>query len=157
MTRLYGRARRGQRCRCAVPQGHWHTATLVVALRHDRLCAPCVLDGPMNGPAFLAWVEQFLAPELGPGDMVICDNLSSHKVAGVAQAIGARGARLLYLPAYSPDLNPIEMVFAKLKAFLRQAAQRSYEGLEAAAANALESFTPDHCANFLRHAHYATI
>ncbi|MDB6068922.1 MAG: superendonuclease family protein [Verrucomicrobiales bacterium] len=156
MTRLHGRARRGERCSCAVPHGHWHTATLVVALRHDRLCAPCVLDGPMNGPAFLAWVTQFLAPELRPGDIVICDNLSSHKVAGVAQAIEARGARLLYLPAYSPDLNPIEMAFAKLKAFLRQAAQRSYEGLESATADALESFTPDHCANFLRHANYAT-
>jgi len=156
MTRLYGRAPRGQRCRCAVPHGHWHTATLVVALRHDRLCAPCLLDGPMNGPAFLAYIEQFLAPELGPGDIVICDNLSSHKVAGVAEAITARGARLLYLPAYSPDLNPIEMAFAKLKAFLRQAAQRSYEGLETATANALESFTPAHCANFFHHANYAT-
>jgi transposase len=156
MSRLYGRSARGQRCRCAVPFGHWHTATLVVALRHDRLCAPCVLDGPMNGSAFLAYIEQFLAPQLTPGDLVICDNLASHKVSGVAQAIEARGARLLYLPAYSPDLNPIEMAFAKLKAHVRHAAQRTFEGLEAAVAQALDMFSPEHCANFLRHANYAT-
>jgi transposase len=156
MTRQYGRSDRGQRCKSAVPHGHWHTATLVVALRHDRLCAPCLLDGPMNGPAFLAYVEQFLAPELGPGDIVICDNLSSHKVSGVVQAIEARGAHLLYLPAYSPDLNPIEMAFAKLKAFLRQSAQRTFQGLQDATAKALDSFSPAHCSNFFRHACYAT-
>lgn len=156
MSRLYGRAARGQRCHDAVPHGHWQTATLVVALRQDRLCAPCVLDGPMNGPAFLAWVEQFLAPHLAPGDLLICDNLASHKVSGVAQAMAARGARLLYLPAYSPDLNPIEMAFAKLKAHLRQAAQRSFEGLHAATAQALDKFSPTHCANFFRHTNYAT-
>jgi transposase len=110
----------------------------------------------MNGPAFLAYVEQFLAPELAPGDIVICDNLASHKVSGVAQAIAARGARLLYLPAYSPDLNPIEMAFAKLKAHLRHAAQRTFEGLHTAAAQALDSFSSAQCANFLRHANYAT-
>lgn len=156
MTRLYGRSLRSQRCNCAVPHGHWHTATLVVALRHDRLCAPCVLDGPMNGPAFLAYVEQFLAPELGPGDIVICDNLACHKVSGVAQAIEAKAARLVYLPAYSPDLNPIEMAFAKLKASLRQAAQRSFEGLQEATVKALDDFSPAQCSNFLRHAQYAT-
>jgi transposase len=156
MTRLHGRSARGQRCQCAVPHGHWHTATLVVALRHDRLCAPCLLDGPMNGAAFLAYVEQFLAPELGPGDIVICDNLASHKVSGVAQAIAARGAELVYLPAYSPDLNPIEMAFSKLKAFLRQASQRTFEGLHTATANALDAFSPTHCSNFFRHAQYAT-
>ena len=110
----------------------------------------------MNGPAFLAYVEQFLAPQLAPGDIVICDNLASHKVSGVAQAIEARSAHLLYLPAYSPDLNPIEMAFAKLKAHLRHAAQRSFDGLQAALAQALDSFSPDHCANFFRHANYAT-
>ena len=110
----------------------------------------------MNGPAFLAYVEQFLAPELAPGDMVICDNLACHKVSGVAQAIAARGAHLLYLPAYSPDLNPIEMAFAKLKAHLRHAAQRSFDGLQAALAQALDSFSSDHCTNFFRHANYAT-
>jgi transposase len=156
MSRLYGRSARGQRCRCAVPYGHWHTATLVVALRHDRLCAPCLLDGPMNGPAFLAYVEQFLVRELAPGDIVICDNLASHKVSGVAQAIEAQGARLLYLPAYSPDLNPIEMAFAKLKAHLRTAAQRTFEGLQTATAQALDSFSSTQCANFFHHANYAT-
>lgn len=156
MTRLYGRAARGERCKCAVPHGHWQTSTLVVALRHDRLCAPCLLDGPMNGPAFLAYVQQFLAPELGPGDIVICDNLASHKVSGVAQAIEERGAKLMYLPAYSPDLNPIEMAFAKLKAFLRQAAARSLDKLESATRNALDSFTASHCSNFLKHANYTT-
>lgn len=110
----------------------------------------------MNGPAFLAYVEQFLAPELAPGDIVICDNLSSHKVSGVAQAIEARGARLLYLPAYSPDLNPIEMTFAKIKAFLRQAGQRTFQGLQDATAKALDEFSPAQCSNFFRHANYAT-
>lgn len=156
MTRLYGRATRGERCKCAAPHGHWHTSTLVVAMRHDRLCAPCLLDGPMNGPAFLAYVQQFLAPELGPGDLVICDNLASHKVSGVAQAIEARGARLMYLPAYSPDLNPIEMAFAKLKAFLRKSAERTLDMLERATVRALDSFTKTQCSNFFRHANYAT-
>lgn len=156
MSRRYGRSPRGERCRCAEPHGHWHTATLVVALRHDRLCAPCLLDGPMNGAAFLAYVEQFLVPELTPGDMVICDNLASHKVQGVARAIEACGASLHYLPAYSPDLNPIEMAFAKFKAHLRQQAERTFEGLHTASAAALNSFTPAQCANFLRHANYAT-
>lgn len=110
----------------------------------------------MNGPAFLAYVEQFLAPELGPGDIVICDNLASHKVSGVAQAIEERGARLMYLPAYSPDLNPIEMAFAKLKAFLRQAAERTLDKLESATVRALDSFTPIHCSNFFKHANYAS-
>jgi transposase len=110
----------------------------------------------MNGPAFLAYIEQFLAPQLVPGDIVICDNLASHKVSGVAQAIEARGARLLYLPAYSPDLNPIEMAFSKLKAHVRHAAQRTFAGLETAVAQALDTFLPVHCANFLRHANYAT-
>lgn len=125
-------------------------------MRHDRLCAPCLLDGPMNGPAFLAYVQQFLAPELGPGDLVICDNLASHKVSGVAQAIEARGARLMYLPAYSPDLNPIEMAFAKLKAFLRKSAERTLDMLERATVRALDSFTKTQCSNFFRHANYAT-
>ena len=156
MTRQRGRALRGERCTCAVPHGHWHTCTLVVALRRDQLCAPCVLDGPMTGAAFLAWVEQFLAPELNPGDLVICDNLASHKVSGVAEAIAERGARLLYLPAYSPDLNPIEMAFAKIKAHMRKVAARTLEDLEQATVGAMESFTPEECSNLLRHANYAT-
>ena len=156
MTRRYGRAKRAERCRCAVPQGHWSTATFLAALRHDRLTAPRLLDGPMDGDMFLAYVRKILAPELRPGDLVICDNLSSHKVSGVREAVEECGASLLYLPAYSPDLNPIELAFSKLKAFLRQRAQRSFAGLLRATAQALDSFTAAHCTNFFRHAQYAT-
>ncbi len=157
MTRLYGRAARGARCLARVPHGHWQTATFVAALRQDRLCAPWLIDGPMDGTMFLAYVERVLCPDLQPGDLVICDNLSSHKVAGVAEAIAARGAQLQYLPAYSPDLNPIEMAFSKLKALLRNAAARDLESLITATAQALDDFSPDECRNFLRHAQYATI
>ena len=115
MARLYGRAPRGERCRAAVPHGHWKTTTFTAGLRHDRIAAPMVLDGPMNGEAFLAYVEQALVPELRPRDIVIMDNLPAHKVHGVRQAIEAAGATLRYLPPYSPDFNPIEMAFAKLK------------------------------------------
>ena len=156
MTRLYGRADRAARCLCAVPHGHWSTATFIAALRHDRLTAPLLLDGPMEGALFLAYVQKILAPELRRGDLVICDNLSSHKVAGVREAIADCGAQLLYLPAYSPDLNPIELAFAKLKAFLRQRAQRTFAGLRRATAQALGSFTAAHCTHFFRHAKYAT-
>ena len=107
MARLYGRAPRGERCRAAVPHGHWKTTTFIAALRHDGIAAPMVLDGPMNGEAFLAYVEQALVPELRPGDIVIMDNLPAHKVAGVRQAIETAGASLRYLPPYSPDFNPI--------------------------------------------------
>ena len=116
MARLYGRAPRGERCRAPVPHGHWKTTTFTAGLRHDGIAAPMVLDGPMNGEAFLAYVEQALVPELRPGDIVIMDNLPAHKVHGVKQAIEAAGASLRYLPPYSPDFNPIEMAFAKLKA-----------------------------------------
>lgn len=156
MTRLYGRAERARRCLCAVPHGHWSTATFIAALRHDRLTAPLLLDGPMDGAMFLAYVQKILAPELRRGDLVMCDNLSSHKVSGVAEAIEGWGARLLYLPAYSPDLHPIELAFAKLKAFLRQRAQRTFSGLRRPTAQALDSFTADHCWHFFRHAQYAT-
>ena len=156
MTRLYGRAAKAARCQCSVPHGHWSTATFIAALRHDRLTAPLLLDGPMDGAMFLAYVQRILAPELHRDDLVICDNLSSHKVSGVREAIEDCGARLLYLPAYSPDLNPIELAFAKLKAFLRQRAQRTFAGLRRATAQALDSFAPVHCTNFLRHAQYAT-
>jgi len=157
MTRLYGRSLRGERCHARVPHGHWSTSTFIAALRHDRLSAPLLLDGPMEGAMFLAYVQQVLAPELQAGDIVICDNLSSHKVAGVSQAIETREASLLYLPAYSPDLNPIEMAFSKLKAHLRQASKRSFEGLLKATASALDTFSPAHCYNFFRHAQYASI
>jgi transposase len=116
MARRHGRVRRGQRLVAAVPHGHWKTTTFLAALRHDRIDAPCVFDGAINGQRFCAWVEQALARTLRPGDLVIMDNLGAHKVQGVRDAIGARGARLLYLPPYSPDLNPIEQLFAKLKA-----------------------------------------
>jgi transposase len=139
-----------------VPHGHWQSATFIGALRCDRFCAPLLIDGPMDGALFVAYVSEVLAPELSPGDRVICDNLSSHKVAGVAEAIAACGATLHYLPAYSPDLNPIEMALAKLKAHLRQSAARTWRRLIRATAAALDTFTPAHCLNFLRHAQYAT-
>ena len=154
MARLYGRAPRGQRCRAAVPHGHWKTTTFTAGLRWDGLIAPLVLDGPMDGDAFIAWVEQSLAPSLRQGDTVIMDNLPAHKVNGVRQAIEAVGARLLYLPPYSPDFNPIEMVFAKLKALLRAAAARTIPDLWQAIADALKRFTPDECRNYLMAAGY---
>ena len=129
MARRYGRAPRGQRVVDAVPHGHWRTTTVVAALRAEGIVAPLVLDGAIDGPAFLAYVEQFLAPALRPGDVLVMDNLGSHKVAGVREAVEARGASLLHLPPYSPDLNPIEMAFAKLKALLRSEAARTVEAL----------------------------
>jgi transposase len=154
MTRLYGRCPRGERLVSPVPWGHWKTTTFVGALRRDGLIAPCAFDGPMNGEKFRAWVEQFLVPELKPGDIVILDNLSSHKVAGVRTAIESAKARLLYLPPYSPDLNPIEQWFAKLKALLRNAAARTFDALIHAIARALETFTPDECANYVANSGY---
>ena len=154
MTRLYGRCPRGERLVAPVPWGHWKTTTFVGALRQGGLVAPCAFDGPINGEKFRAWVEQFLVPELKPGDIVILDNLSSHKVEGVRTAIENAGARLLYLPAYSPDLNPIEQWFAKLKALLRKAAARTFDALIHAIASALETFTPLECANYLANSGY---
>jgi transposase len=157
MSRLYGRCVRGQRCRASVPHGHWKSSTFIAALRYDQITAPMLLDGPMDGISFVEYVQQVLSPELRQGDMVICDNLSSHKVAGVREAIEARGAELLYLPAYSPDLNPIEMAFAKLKAILRQRAERSFEGLIKATSLALDRFSQTDCFNFFSHANYASL
>jgi transposase len=154
MTRRYGRAPRGQRCLASVPHGHWLTTTFVAGLRYDGIVAPCVLDGPIDGNSFCAWVEQSLAPALRPGDIVVMDNLSSHKVAGVRQAIEACGAHLLYLPPYSPDLNPIELLFAKLKALLRTIAARSFDALFNAFAVALSRFQSHECANYFRAAGY---
>jgi transposase len=154
MARLYGRAPRGERCCAAVPHGHWKTTTFTAGLRHDGIVAPMVLDGPMNGEAFLAYVEQALVPELRPGDVVIMDNLPAHKVYGVRQAIEAVGATLRYLPPYSPDFNPIEMAFAKLKSLLRAAAARTIPDLWQAIADALRRFTPQECANYLAAAGY---
>ena len=125
----YGRCERGKRLLAYTPFGHWKTTTFVAALRHDRITAPCVFDGPINGETFLAYVEQALAPTLSPGDIVIMDNLGSHKVAGVREAIEAAGATQRFLPAYSPDLDPIEQVFAKLKNTLRKMAHRTVDAL----------------------------
>jgi len=154
MARRYGRCPRGERLVSAVPNGHWHTITFVGALRHDRFTAPCVFDGPMNAECFRAYVEQCLAPTLRPGDIVILDNLSSHKVAGIREAIEATGARVRYLPPYSPDLNPIEQFFAKLKAALRKAAARTVEALIQDIATALLSVTSNECANYIANAGY---
>ena len=156
MARLHGRAPRGERLVGKIPHGHWKTTTFVAGLRSTALTAPCVIDGPMNGNAFLAYVEQVLAPSLMPGDIVVMDNLSVHKVPGVREAIEAVGGRLLYLPPYSPDFNPIEQLFAKLKALLRKAAERSVEGLWSRIASLLGAFPPDECANYFRNAGYAS-
>ena len=154
MTRLYGRARRGKRLVSAIPHGHWKTSTFIGALRCDGLVAPSVFDGPINGELFLAYVQQVLVPTLRPGDIVIMDNLRSHKVAGVREAIEAAGATLMFIPPYSPDLNPIEMAFAKLKALLRAKAIRTVEGLWNALGPLVGCFTPKECANFFRHDGY---
>ncbi len=161
MARLRGWAPKGERCRAAIPHGHWKTITFVGGLTLTGIVAPMLLDGPMNGEYFLAWVEQFLAPTLQPGHVVVMDNLSAHKVwpapvAGVKDAIEAQGAQLLYLPAYSPDLNPIENAFAKLKAHVRKAAARTFDALEAAAAQALTQFKANECLNFFAHAGYGS-
>ena len=150
-----GRAPRGERLVCAVPHGHWHTTTVLCGLRTTGLVAPLVLDGAINGAAFLAYVEQFLVPTLTLGDVVVLDNLSSHKVSGVREAIEASGATLLYLPPYSPDLNPIELAFSKLKRLLRDASERSVEALWQTIGRLLERFTPTECANYIRHCGFA--
>jgi transposase len=154
MTRRYGRARRGQRLVAAVPHGHWKTTTFIGALTAHGLTAPTVIDGAINGEIFLAWVEQVLVPSLTPGKIVVMDNLSSHKIEGVRAAIEATGAELRYLPPYSPDLNPIEQVFAKLKALLRKIAARSVDALWTALGQLVEQFAPSECANYLRHSGY---
>ncbi len=154
MARLRGRSKRGQRCRAAVPHGHWKTTTFTAGLRWDGLTAPMLLDGPMNGPAFLAYVEQVLVPTLVPGELVIMDNLPAHKVTGVKQAIEAAGATRLFLPPYSPDFNPIEQAFAKLKALLRTAASRTVDDLWEAIAEVIELFPPAECVNFFANSGY---
>ncbi len=154
MARLRGRSKRGQRCRAAVPHGHWKTTTFTAGLRVDSLTAPMVLDGPMHGAAFLAYVEQVLVPTLVPGDQVMMDNLPAHKVAGVKEAIEAAGATRVLLPPYSPDFNPSEQAFAKLKALLRKAAARSVDDLWTAIAEAIELFPPAECANFFANSGY---
>jgi len=154
MTRRYGRGPRGERLVCKVPYGHWKTTTFIAALRHDRITAPLLLDGPMNGLTFKAYVEQMLAPTLKPGDIVVMDNVSVHKVPGVREAIEARGATVPHLPPYSPDLNPIEQVFSKLKAILRKAAEHSVKRLWKIIAASLKLFAPAECAAYLANAGY---
>lgn len=154
MAPTYGRGPRGARVEGVTPHGHWKTTTFIAALRHDRLTAPCVFDGAINGARFRAWVEQALAPTLAPGDVVVMDNLAAHKVAGIREAIEAKGAELAYLPAYSPDLNPIEQVFAKLKALLRRAGARRVDDLWRAIGRCLDAFTPTECANYLANSGY---
>lgn len=154
MARLHGRAPRGQRLRASVPHGHWKTTTFVGALRLSGMTAPMVLDGPMDGAWFLAYVEQVLIPTLSPGDVVILDNLPAHKGAAVRAAIEAAGASLLFLPPYSPDFNPIENAFSKFKAYLRKAAARTVDQLWSAIADAIDAYTPQECANYFTAAGY---
>lgn len=154
MARQRGRAPKGERLLAAIPHGHWKTTTFVAGLRLSGMMAPMVLDGPINRDAFQAYIDQVLVPELKPADIVIMDNLSSHKGAKVREAIEAAGAILLYLPPYSPDLNPIENAFAKLKALLRKAAARTVDGLWAAIARVIDLFTPEECLNYFIAAGY---
>lgn len=154
MARHYGRSPRGQRLRASVPHGHWKTTTFVAGLRLTGIAAPFVLDGPMNRDAFETYVAKVLAPELRPGDVVIMDNLSSHKGPRVGELIEAAGASLRYLPPYSPDFNPIENAFAKLKALLRKTAARTVDALWATIGSLVDTFTPAECANYFAAAGY---
>ena len=155
MTRTRGRAPRGIRLVDYVPHGHWITTTFLAGLRLQGLTAPLVVNGPINGEIFLAYVQQHLAPTLKPGDIVIMDNLSSHKVTGVREAIEAVGAALMFLPPYSPDFNPIEQVFSKLKALLRKAGERTLPALWDRIGKLLDCFEPAECRNYFRHSGYA--
>jgi transposase len=157
MARKNGRASKGERLRAGVPHGHWKTTTFVAGLRLTGMAAPMVLDGPINGQWFQAYVDQVLVPTLSPGDIVVMDNLGSHKGAGVRKAIEAVGATLLYLPPYSPDFNPIENAFSKLKALLRKAAERTVEGLWNRIGELLKEFSPTECANFFAAAGYEPV
>jgi transposase len=156
MTRRHGRCAKGQRLVAKLPQGRWRTLTFLAALRCDRIAAPCVIDGPINGQAFLAYVEQGLVPTLAPGDIVIMDNLGSHKGKAIRRAIRTAGAKLLFLPKYSPDLNPIEQAFAKLKTLLRKLDPRSVEATWKGIGQLLDAFSADECANYFKNAGYAS-
>lgn len=157
MTRLRGRAPVGERCVSPVPHGHWKTTTFIAGLRVGEVTAPMVLDGPMDGEAFLVYVRDFLCPTLKPGDIVIADNLSSHKIAAARELIEARGAELRFLPPYSPDLNPIEKLFSKLKALLRKAAHRTVDALWEEIGKLLNTFTPQECDNYFKSSGYVSI
>jgi len=157
MAPLRGWGPRGQRLPAKVPYGHWQTLTFIAALRHDRVEAPLVIDGPLNGAIFTAYVEQALAPTLRPGDVVILDNLGSHKGKAARQAIRDKGAHLLFLPPYSPDLNPIEQLFAKLKHLMRKAEERAHEATWRRVGQLLDLVCPSECANYLKNAGYASV
>jgi transposase len=157
MARRYGRSPAAQRLVATVPHGHWRTTTFIAGLRQTGLVAPLVLDGPMTGRAFCAYVEQCLAPALAPGDVVVLDNLAAHRIDGVRQAIAAAGASILYLPPYSPDLNPIEQLFAKLKALLRKVAARTKEDLWSTIGHLLDAYPSTECSNYFRHSGYGSI
>lgn len=157
MAPLRGWAPKGRRLIGRVPNGHWKTLTFLAALRHDRIDAPCVFDRPINGQCFQAYVQRLLVPTLKPGDIVIMDNLGSHKSNAVADAIRSAGARLIFLPPYSPDLNPIEQVFAKLKHLMRNAKQRTVTTTWRRLGKLLDQFSPDECANYIQNAGYASI
>lgn len=157
MARKCGREQKGERLRASVPHGHWKTTTFIGGLRCDRMTAPMVLDGPVNGQWFQAYVDQVLVPTLSRDDIVIMDNLGSHKGAGVRKAIEAAGATLLYLPPYSPDFNPIEKAFSKLKALLRKAAERTVDALWDRIGLLLKEFSPTECANFFAAAGYEPV
>lgn len=157
MARRYGRSPIGQRCLGPIPHGHWQTSTFIAALRHESVEAPFWVDGPVDAEVFTVYLEKVLCPQLHEGDTLILDNLSTHKIQTVKPLLSVRGVKIRYLPPYSPDLNPIELAFAKLKAQLRQAAARTLENLHSALAAALDSFSPQHCRGFFRHAQYASI
>src|SRR4029077_18706629 len=154
MTRTHGRAPRGRRLIGRVPHGRWTTMTFLAGLRVQGIIAPCVIDGPINGPMFLAWVTQFLVPTLRPGDIVVLDNLGSHTSHAVRRAIRNAGAHRLLLPPYSPDLNPIEQAFAKLKTLLRKADERTVDGLWTTIGKLLDLFPPAECANYIANSGY---
>ncbi|MFI5094206.1 MAG: IS630 family transposase [Candidatus Acidiferrales bacterium] len=156
MTRRRGRALGGRRLVAHIPLGNYHTSTLISGIRVDGPCAPWLFEGPMNGEMFLAWVQQGLAPTLRPGDLVILDNLATHKIRGVREAVDARGARLLYLPPYSPDFNPIEPMWSKIKQVLRSQAARTDEELLLAAQAAFQAISSADCRGFFFGANYAT-
>jgi transposase len=157
MTALRGWCQRGERLKAKAPFGRWKTMTFIAALRCDRIDAPCLFDGPINGEAFLAYVQTFLVPTLQTGDVVVMDNLGSHRGKAVRRAIRAVGARLIFLPKYSPDLNPIEQVFSKLKHLLRKAQARSYDALLAAVGQLLDTYSPAECANYLKNSGYGVV
>ena len=157
MAPLRGWGPKGQRIRAFAPHGHWRTLTFLGALRHDRFAAPCVFDGPINGQSLRAYVEQLLVPTLKPGDIVIMDNLGSHKSLAIAQMIRSAGARLRYLPPYSPDLNPIEQAFSKIKHWMRMAQQRTVEDTWRHIGSLVATIEPQECSNYFRNSGYASV